>query len=106
MRTFSFLIHSTSSRRDYASAYSHPGEQPLNGNYQGLNGLAVGDYFSRNSVTMGSAIGLRVAEPEEEIYRRVTPGGLTSVKAGLKYREIPANRSLRAFHEGDASGFM
>ncbi len=31
---------------------------------------------------------------------------MTSAKAGLKYREIPANRSLRIFPEGDASGFM
>ena len=30
---------------------------------------------------------------------------MTSGKAGLKYREIPANRS-RANNEGDASGFM
>ena len=33
-------------------------------------------------------------------------GDLTSGAAGLKYREIPANRSLVAFDEGDASGFM
>jgi hypothetical protein len=31
---------------------------------------------------------------------------LTSREAGLKYREIPANRSLREIDEGDASGFM
>jgi hypothetical protein len=31
---------------------------------------------------------------------------LTSATAGLKYREIPANRSLLALLEGDASGFM
>jgi len=31
---------------------------------------------------------------------------LTSGKAGLKYREIPAKPSFRLFHEGGASGFM
>jgi hypothetical protein len=31
---------------------------------------------------------------------------LTTAKAGLEYREIRANRSLRVFAEGDASGFM
>ncbi len=31
---------------------------------------------------------------------------MTSDRAGLKYREIPANRSLYRFEEGDASGFM
>jgi hypothetical protein len=31
---------------------------------------------------------------------------LTRAKAGLKYRKIPANRSLFRFYEGDASGFM
>jgi hypothetical protein len=31
---------------------------------------------------------------------------LTSCEAGLKYREIPANPSFRAFEEGGASGFM
>ncbi len=31
---------------------------------------------------------------------------MTSCEAGLKYREIRANRSLREIDEGDASGFM
>jgi len=31
---------------------------------------------------------------------------LTTGKAGIEYREIPANRSLDAFHEGEASGLM
>ncbi|MFZ1998228.1 MAG: hypothetical protein WAU73_02445 [Candidatus Sulfotelmatobacter sp.] len=31
---------------------------------------------------------------------------MTSGTAGLKYREIPANRSFVVFREGDASGFM
>ena len=31
---------------------------------------------------------------------------MTSREAGIEYREIPANRSLREFDEGDASGFM
>jgi len=31
---------------------------------------------------------------------------LTSGERRIKYPEIRANRSLRVFHEGDASGFM
>ena len=77
----------------------------LNGNYQGLNGLAVGDGFGRNS-RLGKSRSGRFRVDWQEIYCDVTPGDLTSREAGLKYREIPANRSLRVFDEGDASGFM
>jgi hypothetical protein len=38
--------------------------------------------------------------------KKFTTWGLTTGKAGLKYREIPANRSSAHFVEGDASGFM
>ena len=41
----------------------------------------------------------------QEIHCPVTQRDLTSREAEIKYREIPANRSL-TFHEGDASGFM
>jgi hypothetical protein len=41
-----------------------------------------------------------------KIHHRVIGGDLTSGKAGLKYREIPANPSQRVFHKGDASAFM
>ncbi|MFZ1168185.1 MAG: hypothetical protein WAO04_13405, partial [Candidatus Sulfotelmatobacter sp.] len=44
--------------------------------------------------------------PRKEIHRDLMPRDLTTAKAGLKYREIPANPSLRASDEGGASGFM
>jgi len=42
----------------------------------------------------------------KEIHHDAMPRDLTTGEAGLKYREIPANPSLRAFDEGGASGFM
>jgi hypothetical protein len=45
-------------------------------------------------------------EKREEIYCDVMARDLTSGGAGLKYRKIPANPSLRAFDGGGASGFM
>jgi hypothetical protein len=42
----------------------------------------------------------------QEIHCLVTPRDLTSPEARIEYREIRANRSLRVFREGDASGFM
>src|ERR1700735_788445 len=42
----------------------------------------------------------------KEIHRDAMLRDLTSGEAGLKYREIPANPSLRAIEEGGASGFM
>ena len=36
----------------------------------------------------------------------ITKKDLTTSKATLKYRKIPANRSLGYLEEGDASGFM
>jgi hypothetical protein len=43
---------------------------------------------------------------DKEIHADAIPRDLTSGEAGLKYREIPANPSLRVFEEGGASGFM
>ena len=45
-------------------------------------------------------------QKREEIHRDLMARDLTSGGAGLKYREIPANPSLRAFDGGGASGFM
>jgi hypothetical protein len=42
----------------------------------------------------------------QEIHCPVTLKDLTSGEARIKYPEIRANRFLRVFHEGDASGFM
>jgi hypothetical protein len=47
-----------------------------------------------------------IAGNGKQIHRSATSRDLTSGEAGLKYREIPANRSLCVFIEGDASGFM
>jgi hypothetical protein len=58
----------------------------------------------RGSVKNASTAG--PLETRKEIHRYVMARDLTTRKAGLKYREIPANPSLRAFDEGGASGFM
>jgi hypothetical protein len=78
----------------------------LNGNYRRLNGLALGDDFGRNFWKPAASQCGSDAARLKEIHCLVTPRDLTSEKAGLKYRKIPANRSLRVFYEGDASGFM
>jgi hypothetical protein len=77
----------------------------LNGNYQRLNGLEVGDDFGRNSGSRGRTA-VRTPAEMGKIHRSVRGRDLTSGKAGLKYREIPANPSQRVFHKGDASAFM
>jgi hypothetical protein len=70
-----------------------------------LNGLALGDDFSRNSNRPEVDRGQN--DPGwQEIHCRVTPKHLTSFEAGIEYREIRANGSLRVFSEGDASRFM
>jgi hypothetical protein len=87
--TFSVVFHSTTLAEDNASAYSQPGKVALNGNSQGLNGLGLGDDFSRNSGPGRRRQAFSEGDWLKEIHCGVTPGGLTSVKAGLKYREIP-----------------
>ena len=47
-----------------------------------------------------------LVETRKEIHRDAMPRDLTTGEAGLEYREIPANPSLRVFDQGGASGFM
>jgi len=70
-----------------------------------LNGLGVGDDFSRSSAILRQ-VKRSIPGKTGEICRDPTSRDLTSGQAGLKYREIPANPSLRIFHEDGASGFM
>ena len=71
-----------------------------------MNGLAHGDGFGRNFKRLESDIIGAWAEAGKKFTAVIKSRDLTSREAGLKYREIRANRSLREFDEGDASGFM
>jgi hypothetical protein len=74
----------------------------LSGNYPGLNDLGLGDEFGRISRTPGVRVRAILRKPER-IHMLVTSEDLTTGKARLKYREIPANRFLRVFDEGIVS---
>jgi hypothetical protein len=69
-----------------------------------LNGLEFGDDFGRNSKP-GQTPGIRLLRKPEKIHHRSTSNYLTSAKASIKYRKIPANPSL-ASSQGGAFGFM
>jgi hypothetical protein len=72
----------------------------LNGNFQRLNGLALGDGFGRNSCPRHRSRTGRASRDCKEIHCPVTPKDLTSREAGIKYREIPANPFFGVFDEG------
>jgi hypothetical protein len=48
--TFSVVVHFTTIAKVYASLSIDLLSLAVDGKYQGLNGLAVADYFGRNSI--------------------------------------------------------
>ena len=88
--TFSIVFNFTSLLLNNARPSSQRKKKQLDGKYLRLNGLGFGDGFSRNSDGHCSNLAGNAYIMD-----------LTSGTAGLKYREIPTNRSLVAFNEGD-----
>jgi hypothetical protein len=77
----------------------------LNGNYRRLNGLGLGDDFSRNSsIPERPSKGCRAKTGKKSCGNGRQ--GLDKWQSGAKIPEIPANSSRHVFHKGDASGFM
>jgi hypothetical protein len=73
------------------------GKTDVDGNYLRLNGLGFGDLFGRNL----RGPNFIPCNDYESGVSNAHIRDLTSGTAGLKYREIPTNRSLVKFDEGD-----
>jgi len=92
--------------QDYASPYRQGLEVTLNGNYQRLNGLPLGDDFGRNSELCDRGQDECLDQISERNSPRCNAKGLDKLRSRAKIPEIPANPSPHAFEEGGASGFM
>jgi len=88
---------------DYASLLRQLKISALDGNYPQLNGLGFGDDFGRNSCPRRRFLWTMLRK-QEKIHSPTASKDLTTTKAGLKYREIPANPfPPRVFDEGIVS---